>query len=347
MSTEFRPPDDPAPEPGAGSRRTDRGAARNYLARGERRRIFRLFMPPAIAAVLLLGWIERAWFPRSVRGPAPQVETTLEAVRGPRPTGDTVLIEAEPEPFDDGPANELSAPVTQLERVRDDAFFRKDEEEAWVRTWLTLRSASPRSLERGAREVGFTEMFGQPRTFRGRLVSFSGALKRLERLAAPANDYDITHYWQGWLEPAGGPASPIVVHFATVPAGMPTGMRIDEPVRVVGYFFKRYAYNARDTIRLAPLVMAREPIWKPAPPRVPGGGSLGTVALVTMAALIAATGLGLRLANRQSSPRAVPEAEGLTASLADVELFSPEESLRRLAASSDGGSGRPLEETPS
>jgi hypothetical protein len=121
------------------------------------------------------------------------------------------------------------------------------------------------------------------------------ALQHLEKLRAPDNNYSIDDYWQGWLEPAGGPVSPLVVQFLHLPEGMPVGMKVHEPVDVTGYFFKRYAYNAADTIRVAPLLMALEPAWKPLPPVTPGGTSLGTWAIVTMSALVAATLLGMAI----------------------------------------------------
>lgn len=303
---------------------------RNYLAPGERRRVFWRFMPPALLALLALGWIEQAWFPRG-GPPAPrQIDTRLDAVRGARPEGEAVLIEPEPAPV----VNEvlgLSASPELLSRVRDDAFFRHDEEPAWVHTWLTLRSADAAALLAAAQPVSFTELFGQPVSFRGRPVRFKGTLRRLERLKAPANDYDIREYWQGWLEPASGPASPIVVQFLQVPPLMPLGLKINEPVEVAGYFFKRYAYKATDTIRRAPLVLAIQPAWTPRKPVEPGGTSLGTVAVVSMSAVVAATALAMFLGNRRPrSPTSGPT--DLDAALGGLDIVSTDESLRRLAA---------------
>lgn len=304
---------------------------RNYLAPGERRRIFWMLMPPALVAFLALGWIEQTWFPR--RGPPveKQVDTRLQAVRGEPPAGDAVLIEAEPEPFTPV-AEGLSASADALAKVRDDAFFRRDEEPAWIQTWLTLRSADPQAVRAAAKPVSFTELFGQPLSFRGRPVRFKGTLRRLEQLRPPANDHDLEHYWQGWLEPAVGPPSPIVVQFLRLPPGMPVGLKIDEPVDIAGYFFKRYAYKATDTIRRAPLVMAIEPLWTPRPPVEPGGTSLGTVAVVSMATLVAATALAMLLGNRGRRAARAEPAENLDDALAGVDAVSTGESLRRLAA---------------
>lgn len=293
-------------------------------------------MPAALAALLVLTWVERTWFPRRDPRPAAAVDTRLEAVRGPAPGVDEVIIEPQPEPPADVPAADaLGAPAGLLAAVRDDTFFRDADTDAWEQLLLTLReTGQPARLRAVAPRVSFSELFGQPRSFRGRLVRLRGTLHRLERLEAPDNNYGIDHYWQGWLEPEGGPATPIVVHFLAVPEGMPTGMRIDEPVDVVGYFLKRYAYQAADTIRVAPLVVASEPVRRPPSAAVKGAASLGTWALVSMAALVAATLLGIGLAGRRGGRRDANQPVDLSAALAGHEPFSTAEALGRLGAES-------------
>ena len=288
-------------------------------------------MPPALVAMLVLGWVERTWFGSPPTPPVPQVDTTLADVSTDPAVADAVVIEAEPDLPDEPGA--YGASVHALAQVRDDTVFRGTEDEAWFQIWMTLRSTDMRSLARStAQRVSFIELFGQPRSHRGRLVRFRGTLHRLEKMTAPANDYDIKDYWQGWLEPEGGPVSPIVVYFLRLPEGMPHGMKIGEPVEVVGYFFKRWAYAATDTVRIAPLVLALEPIWKPRPTGSPAASSIGTVALVTMAAVVALTLLGIRAASSGPVRRQPKPPDDLSATLSDVELFSTEESLRRMAA---------------
>lgn len=318
------------PPPDDGPAAASRPRPRNYLAAGERRRLLWRVVPWALAALLGLTWVERTWFPGAASRPAAPVDTRLETVREPRPGGETVIIEPEAEPPapDAGP---LGASAAALAQVRDDTVFRDADLDAWQETFVTLRDTGRAVLERAAApRVSFSELFGQPRSFRGRLVRLRGTLHRLERLPAPANQDGIDAYWQGWLEPAGGPATPIVIHCLELPAGMPTGMRLREPVEVVGYFLKRHAYAAADTVRVAPLVLALEPIRRPAPAS-PGGASLGTWALVSMTALILATVLGIRLAGRRGGrPEAAPPVD-LTAALAGHEPCSPAETLGRLA----------------
>jgi hypothetical protein len=288
-------------------------------------------MPPAIVVMLALGWLERTWFAPAGRPGPRQVDTRLSATAPAE--ADAVTIHPEG-PAPAGRPEEFGASQRSLALVRDDTTFRAADEDAWFQIWAKLRETDQATLlSLPARRVGFTELYGQPLSFRGRLVRFRGTLHRLERLEAPANNYDVKEYWQGWLEPEGGPPSPIVVYFLKLPAGMPEGMKIHEDVDVTGYFFKRWAYAATDAVRTAPLVLAIEPTWQPRPQGPVNSGAIGTVALVTMAGLVLLTALGIAAAGRGVSRPSEPRAEGLTAALSDVELFSPEESLRRLAES--------------
>ena len=323
---------EPKPEPKL-EPTTGRSSARNYLSRSEQRRIFWLFMPPALIAMLLLGWVERRWLADPPLARQQQVDTTAAQLSTDPALADAVVIEAELE-LPSVEADEYGASIQSLARVRDDTVFRAAEQEAWFQIWSTLRSANMAALARSpTRQVSFSELFGQPRSYRGRLVRFQGILRRLEQVTAPPNDSDIHDYWQGWLEPDGGPVSPIVVYFLRLPSGMPHGIKISERVDVVGYFFKRWAYSATDTVRIAPLVLALEPIWKPRPAGPAATNSLSTVALVTMAALVLVTVLGIRAAGQGVRRRQPPSPTDLSATLSDVELFSPDQALRQLADS--------------
>lgn len=326
--------DPPAPaevpsDPGtAGSPRRPR----NYLAGGEHRRLFWRFMPPAIVLFLTLSWLERAWFRPPAPPVPPQIDTRLASAAVERTVTGAVTIEAEPEPFV-AEADEVGASLESLAHIRDDTVFRSEDEEAWFQIWMTLRSGDAAAFARSpARRVTFIELFGQPRSFRGRLVRFKGTVHRLQKVEAPPNDYDITGYWQAWVEPADGPASPIVVYFLRLPEGMPRGLRIREPVEVVGYFFKRWAYEATDAIRTAPLVMALDPAWKPLAPAPAGGTTLGGYALLGMATLVVVTLVGIRMGGRGTLHRPTVEPDNLTESLAGVETESPREALTRMAA---------------
>jgi len=297
-------------------------------------------MPPAMVVMLSLGWVERAWFGRTPAPTPPQVDTRMTAIRGEAPDADSVMIEMDREGEATPPAGRgLAASAEALAKVRDDTVFRSADEDAWFQILTTLRSAEAGPpLRSAAQAVSFAELFGQPKSFRGRLIRLRGTLRRLERLAAQTNPYGFTEYWQGWLEPEDGPPSPIVVYFLQVPSGMPEGPSIREPVEVVGYFFKRWAYAATDTVRLAPLVLALEPSWRQRPAGRRENDAIGTAALLTMAALVLLTLAGIRAAGGgPTRRRPPPDPHDLAAALADAEASSTKESLRRLA---DAGRNR-------
>lgn len=316
---------------------------RNFLAAREKRRLFWAFMPPALIVVVALELLTRSSGPP---GPPqePQVDTRLEAVAGPPPATDEVVIVSADEP-PVARREELSASPASLARVRDATFFRQADEDAWLESLLTLQGYEGRSLP-PPQEVGFTEIFGQPKSFRGRSVRMRGTLHRLEQLRAPENNYAIDRYWQGWLEPAGGPPSPVIVHFLELPEGMATGMEIHEPVVIDGCFFKNMAYRAADSVRVAPLLLARSPTRRAATGGTgagAGGGwwdlSLAAVGVVTMLAIVTTIAIGFLVAGR--GRRAAPRAGDLDAALAGVEHVSIGESLRRVAADEEAGGRDP------
>lgn len=320
----------PAPDPAQSG---GRSAPRNFLSAAEHRKLFWRFMPPAVIAVVALDLLTRSGGP----SPAPrerQVDTRIEKVAGPPPEQDAVVILTPDEPPVVVDEAELSASVTSLAKVRDATFFRQADEDAWLESLLILRGYGGRSLV-PPQDVGFIELFGQPASYRGRSVRMAGTLHRLERLRAPVNNYGIDEYWQGWLEPAGGPASPVIVHFLEVPAGMPTGLEIHEPVVVSGCFLKNMAYKASDTVRVAPLLLARAPTRRGVVGDDSGGTlwdlSLAAIGVGTMLAIVASIAVGFFLVGRGRRKRAAG-AVGLDTALAAVEPFTVAASLARVAA---------------
>lgn len=308
---------------------------RNYLASGERRRIFWRLMPPAVAAVLLIGWLERLWNPPAGDATSARIDTRLAA--DPRTTlgpGDVLVEQSRPLEPSGQFVPSLSAPSDSLAVVKDEAFFRSEEQPAWIQTFLTLRSTDGASLRAAAKPVAFGELFGQPHSFRGRPVRFSGKVRSLQRRTAPANDYGIGGYHEAWVEPADGSSSPIVVHSLELPADLDVNTAVD----VEGYFFKNLAYLARDhQLRRAPLVLAATLHIRPPPPPTAvayhGGWMLGYSLLAVVVATVAIVmGFGLGLVGPVDVRRPVGDAADLEATLAGADVVSPAEALRRLEA---------------
>jgi hypothetical protein len=314
---------------------------RNYLVAVERRRLFWAFMPPALMVVVLLElFVRPLWEP-----PRPprerEVDTRMEAVAGPPPADDAVVITPAEQKLETDDPTLLGASPESLSRIRDATFFGSNDQEAWLDMFLTLQG------ERGQRipkpqDVGFTEIFTQPRSFRGRAVRMRGTLRRLEKLDGHADEYGVPHYWQGWLEPAGGPASPVVIHFLRIPEGMAAGLEIMEPVVVSGFFLKNMAYRAADGVRIAPLVLSLEP-GRPllASADAQSGGfwerSIGLIGVGTMLGIVSLIGIGYLLVGLGRRRRL--ETDSLDPETFTGTPFSISESLRNLASTDADGDG--------
>jgi hypothetical protein len=297
---------------------------RNYFSRQEQYRLLMLVSMLMLALVLM---VEAArprnwqWLWNVAGGPNPAVSQPGASRVGlvhddppidtrlpprPRPAGDDV-----PGQFVaqwDRPSQHPPEPSTAagdyfpgvspqlLADVRDDTVFRPAEADAWFHLFQVLARSDPARLEAASLgTVGFVPLYKQTNAYRGRLVTVQGTVRRAHPLSAPPNAYGISGYWMCWLQPAGGPDAPIVVYTLEMPTGFPSGMELREAAAFTGFFYKRWAYEAREGTLTAPLVLARTGRWTPAtaegPPQPPPAGRfalvmMGAAALGVVIALL-------------------------------------------------------------
>ncbi|MBX9788312.1 MAG: hypothetical protein K2Y37_05310 [Pirellulales bacterium] len=186
----------------------------------------------------------------------------VDAPAAGTPASDAAHAPTVPEPTPATPQDDAAL----LAKVQDDTYFRREDSEIWYRLLARLRDTPPAELARdSAGTVTFAQLFRQSSAYRGRVIDLVGTARRVVEKPAPANDQGIERYYQVWLRPDDNPASPIVIYCLALPPNFPIGQDIDEPVRVTGIFFKRWVYQASDTIRLAPLVLAGTLDWRPNP----------------------------------------------------------------------------------
>ena len=157
---------------------------------------------------------------------------------------------------------------------------------------------------------------------RGDPVVIEGAALRATRVpiddAFRREQVGSDHYWELYvftetplLEVDGRMQNsfPLVCCVRELPPGMPTGDRINEPVRVPGFAFKRYAYTfeapreedgrqvADRERRQTMLVVGPQAMWTPPAPKA-GMRSVAVVAgLIAALALAAVFGLGILYGN--------------------------------------------------
>jgi hypothetical protein len=198
----------------------------------------------------------------------------------------------EPESPDVVPSPLPQLTEAQKKAVRDDTVYRAQDSDAWFTLLAGLQKAEPEQLAKASEgRVGYIQLYNQPEYYRGRLVTIRGTVRRVEWLYAHANDQGVRGYFRCVLMPAGGPTSPIDIYLLDLPEAFPRG-EVNEEVEVHAYFFKRVAYLAQDTTRLAPVLLAKSPIWTPPAarpaPLPPNYIAIGVIVGLTMLAGIAA-----------------------------------------------------------
>lgn len=345
---------------------------RNYFSRSEQ---YRLLM---LVSMLMLAWVlmvEAAkprnwqWLWNVAGGPDPAVSQPGASRAGPVPEDQPIdtRLPSRPRPAGDDvagqfvaqldrPREDLPEPSTAagdyfpgvkpqlLAEVRDDTVFRPAEADAWFHLFQVLARSDPARLEASSLgTVGFVPLYKQTKEYRGRLVTVQGTVRRAHQLAAPPNAYGISGYWMCWLQPEGGPDSPIVVYTLEMPAGFSSGMALRETASFTGFFYKRWAYEAREGTLTAPLVLARTGRWTPAtadgPPQPPSAGRFalvmaGAAALGVVIALLVYRASRTRAASAYA-PMARAPADQLDALRDAPVLPDVRQRLREMAKQSD------------
>ena len=153
-----------------------------------------------------------------------------------------------------------------LARVRDNTIWNAEEHAAFFHLLQLLKQTPEQQLwNRAQRNVSFVQLLRQPEAYRGRLVYLRGRVRRAVWEQAPENQYGVRRYAFVVLQLDDHPMDPTLGYVLELPKGFPTGAAIDEPVELVGFFYKRKAYLAQDTVRTAPLVLAKTLRWRPPP----------------------------------------------------------------------------------
>jgi hypothetical protein len=225
-----------------------------------------------------------------------------------------------------------------LASIRDDMVWRPEEQTAWFRCFEKLMALTDGELNRQSLgKVGFVQLFRQTNEYRGQLVTVSGTAELAYQVLAPKNDLGIDRYYIFWLRPGDGSDAPIVAYALELPDGFPkvgsdhTNLR--EEMTFTGYFFKRWAYGARDGIRTAPLVLANRPTWQPTPALLSAERpSLGIMVAAVLVVALLAIAIA-RWVYNSSNSQAVPR-----------NTTSPEPTSRQFAAMAEHKIGPTINE---
>ena len=317
-----------------------RSKPRNYLARREQWRLLLMVMTLGLVIVLMMEASNPKNYPW-LFGTAQDEDASAPAPKRPAdapPIDDRVV----PKP----PVNELPgtffspAPVDPdapedtsgeyfpgvkpklLEQARDNTTFRYDERHAWFNLLGVLRKTPEPVLEKASLgRVSYFQLFEQSNEYRGKLVTIRGRIHRVLSMRAPRNDAGIERYYQLVVQPEDAPDYPIIVYCLELPDGFPTGERVLEDAKITGFYFKRWAYPAKNALRTAPTLVAKTLCWIETPTSSQTSLGLGSVLFVVVAAaafaVFAATYIYTRT-RRDTTGR--PETAPALDALKDIEL---------------------------
>jgi hypothetical protein len=249
--------------------------SRNYLARSEQ---WRLLLLVAIMGLvmLMMGQVRQPqmwrwmWFGQQPGGAnqaanEPKIDTRLKPkARRPILADEFVAERAEKPAL---PAGKKFFPGVNekfLGEVRDDTVFRSAESDAFYHLLEILKDTDEQKLEAAASPVTFTQLFTQPKEYRGEVVTVEGALRRNESLPARQNEYGIEKYSKLVIQP-NDRAEPLLVYCLEPPDNLPLGDKLNQPIKATGFFYKRQAGMSGDGIRTWPLVLAKTVVVAPPP----------------------------------------------------------------------------------
>jgi hypothetical protein len=179
-----------------------------------------------------------------------------------------------------------------LDEVRDDTLFRYQEQDAWFHLFEILERTDEARLRRESiGRVTYGQLFRQSGQYRGQLVTVRGTIRRTSLPPVAENDYGIDRYYRTVFQPDDNRSELMFVYCLYLPEGFPQGEEVSANVEVTGFYFKRWAYAAQDTVRTAPVLVARTVRWyRPAPAaeqrRVGFGTVLTSVAVALGASLV-------------------------------------------------------------
>ena len=149
----------------------------------------------------------------------------------------------------------ISISATELQNVQDNTTFRAAESTAWFQILQEVsRSTFTELASQSTAVVGYRQLADQPDAYRGQVVSLQGTMARAQWVPAARNEFEVQGYGQCWLRTDDG-VEPVVVYTPRREPDLADCQDRSVQVRVVGVFFKRWAYRSLEGLRTAPLVI--------------------------------------------------------------------------------------------
>jgi hypothetical protein len=245
-------------------RSPNRPCPRDYLSRREQWRLLLLVMSLGLVLILMrqLHRAETAaWLGRLLNGgqsaeqPAAHFVTPTFPAPLPSPATAPVVPDG---PASDAPRYFPGVDPTLLAAIRDNTYFRQEEQDAWFNL-LAILQKTPQAELRAASigEVGYTQLVDQPHVYRGRLVTVRGTVHQITLQHPAKNQIGLEAYYRLVIRPADGGLWPFFVYVLELPVGMEPGKDPSADVAITGFYFKSLSYEWQDGLGIAPVVLAK------------------------------------------------------------------------------------------
>lgn len=185
----------------------------------------------------------------------------------------------------------VDIPADLLEPIEDNTLGLRRKEAAALETMLSrLQTLPAETIARHAREdVAFTVLMLHPGEYRGTLLTVQGELRQLNEIAAPEGA-GIDTLYEGWILTRDSGTNPYRIVSVHIPENLPLGQTLDPPVpvRVTGYFLKRYGYASRGGQHVAPMLVARSLQVIPRPTAIAAEGTEFRTAILILIGVVLA-----------------------------------------------------------
>lgn len=137
------------------------------------------------------------------------------------------------------------------------------QQHAAAQSFMKLRWTDSRYEKRPFKEFPvFEDLFLNPTDYQGQPITLRGHVRRLVSFRADENEQDIEDLYEAWIFTDDSQSNPAVVIMTEIPEGFPEGDAILEQAAVTGYFFRMHGYQARDSKRLAPMILGKTLTWE-------------------------------------------------------------------------------------
>ncbi len=224
----------------------------------------------------------------------------------------------EREPFHEMLAAVGRSKPGEIDRIAREQLKQLAAEEASRQPPSKEQGAIVRRAPDGSWFYSVVPLFHNAAESRGRLVTLEGIARQVQKVVIDEPEirqrYGIDHYYQVSLFTADSGVNPVIFCVLELPEGMPSGARdrYGEKIRISGFMLKLWSYRIdiprgadeeAKTGRMrqrAPLLIAKDLTWFPAPPPPPRSS---LAALIGLSFLAAATVLGwwaLRRSDRRA-----------------------------------------------